>query len=196
MVEQQGQFSPTQLLKQLPEFKQKVDKLAMLIGVPISRLETDHIAVRINGVEAAKASHQQWLAYGEEISNNQINGRPIIVIKLNEPIVFGCRTIPCLELPYPGKKHYSEQGWEHVECVVKSSATTVEELIIAAKLQFPILSEKWPSLMSGENGLQIKMSSPKGDNERLANPTIAFKWQGVCIKLHNATLEAVIASEQ
>ncbi|UJF18637.1 VOC family protein [Vibrio sp. SS-MA-C1-2] len=196
MAEQQGQLSPTQLLKQLPEFKSKVDKLATLIGVPISQSEVDHIAVRINDLDVAKESHQQWLAYGEEISNNQINGRPIVVIKLNDAIPYGDQNISCVELPYPGKKSYPEQGWEHIECVVKCSATTVEELIVAAKLQFPILSEKWPSLMSGEFGLKVKMSSPKGENERLPNPTIAFKWQGVCIKLHTATLEDVIASEQ
>lgn len=40
------------------------------------------------------------------------------------------------------------------------------------------------------------MSSPKGDKERLANPTIAFKRDDVCIKVHPHGIKAVIASEQ
>ncbi|MGS0726836.1 VOC family protein, partial [Shewanella sp. 0m-11] len=43
--------------------------------------------------------------------------------------------------------------------------------------------------------IKVKMSSPKGDKERLANPTIAFKKDGICVKVHAHGIKAVIASE-
>ncbi|GAL14478.1 protein yecM [Vibrio astriarenae] len=46
-----------------------------------------------------------------------------------------------------------------------------------------------------ELDIKMKLSSPKGEGERLNNPTVAFKHQGVCIKLHPHTLKAIVASE-
>lgn len=45
-------------------------------------------------------------------------------------------------------------------------------------------------------GVKVKLSSPQGDRQRLANPTVAFKWQGVCLKLHPYSLRQVIESER
>ncbi|QSA19814.1 VOC family protein, partial [Vibrio furnissii] len=45
-------------------------------------------------------------------------------------------------------------------------------------------------------GVKTKLSSPKGEGDRLNNPTVAFKWQGVCIKLHPHTLKTIVASER
>jgi predicted metalloenzyme YecM len=42
----------------------------------------------------------------------------------------------------------------------------------------------------------MKLSSPKGEGERLANPTVAFKHDNICIKLHPHSLKNIVASEQ
>ncbi len=59
---------------------------------------------------------------------------------------------------------------------------------------FPSLKDKWDNLAS--MGVKVKQSCPSGDAERIANYTVAFKYQGVCIKLHPHSLKAVIESEQ
>jgi predicted metalloenzyme YecM len=47
-----------------------------------------------------------------------------------------------------------------------------------------------------EMGVKAKLSSPKGENERLANPTVALKWDGICIKFHPHSISDIIHSEQ
>ncbi len=78
----------------------------------------------------AQVAHQAWLAYGEEISCAQINGRPIIVIRFNQPLQVSHWQIECLELPYPAQgKTYLEQSWEHVEFVIPSQALSAEAFV-------------------------------------------------------------------
>ncbi|WP_350639928.1 VOC family protein [Psychrobacter sp. CAL606-MNA-CIBAN-0158] len=44
--------------------------------------------------------------------------------------------------------------------------------------------------------MKVKQSSPKGDKERLANPTIAFKANGICVKVHPHDIQKIVESEQ
>ncbi len=185
---------PQQLKQSLPNFIDKIQQLVDLLGLDMSQYQLDHIALRINELDLAKLAHEAWLLDGKEISNTQINGRPIIVIAFNELLEIGSWKVECLELPYPAEgKHYPEQSWEHVEFVVPSIAQTADEYLRDIKSTFPKLADKWDELEV--HGVKVKLSSPKGEGERLNNPTIAFKWQGVCIKLHPHTLKTIIESE-
>lgn len=189
------QLSPPQMLNSLTEFEIKIRALCDVIGINLTAYVADHIALRINEFELAEQAHQSWLAYGQEISNAVINGRPIIVLDFTTPVTFGAWSVECLELPYPAQgKIYPEQGWEHVEFVVPSSAQSAEAYLQDVLAQFPTLAQRWSQL--GELGVKVKLSSPKGEGERLANPTVAFKYQGVCIKLHPHSLKTIVASEQ
>jgi hypothetical protein len=155
----------------------------------------DHIALRINSRELASQAHHEWTKQGREISSAQINGRPIIVIKLMDSLNCAGWSVDCLELPYPAEgKRYPVEGWEHVEFVVPATAQTADEYLTELKERFPELGQKWASL--AQMGIKTKLSSPKGEGERLANPTVAFKWDNICIKLHPHSLEAVVASEK
>ncbi len=185
---------PDQMKQKLDSFLSKIQQLMDLLHIDLTNHALDHIALRINEFNLAKLAHQAWLNEGREISNTKINGRPIIVIAFNQPLMVKTWLIECLELPYPAQgKHYPEQSWEHVEFVVSSTAQTAEEYLRDVKIQFPELDNQWEELES--RGIKVKLSSPKGEGERLNNPTIAFKWQGVCIKLHPHTLKQVIESE-
>ncbi len=185
---------PQQLKQKLPKFIDKIQQLVDLLGLDMSQHQLDHIALRINELKLAKLAHEAWLLDGKEISNTQINGRPIIVIAFNELLEIGPWKVECLELPYPAEgKYYPEQSWEHVEFVVPSIAQTADEYLRDIKSTFPKLADKWDELEA--HGVKVKLSSPKGEGERLNNPTIAFKWQGVCIKLHPHTLKTIIESE-
>ncbi|WP_027253487.1 VOC family protein [Photobacterium halotolerans] len=188
---QQANLQPEQMLAQLPEFMGKIERLAEELGLDLSACQADHIALRVNSRALATALHQAWLAYGEEWSTNVINGRPIVVIGFHQPLQAGQWQIEALELPYPGDKIYPVQGWEHVEFVVPCQASTTAELQAALEARFPALN--WDK--ADKAGIAVKASSPAGEKERLANPTFAFKKDGVCIKLHPCSLKAVIESE-
>ncbi|WP_105902447.1 VOC family protein [Vibrio gangliei] len=187
-------LSPAQLRIQLPQFWQKIEQLSELLGLELDNLTADHIAMRINDWALTEQVHQAWLEQGTQLSNAMINGRPIIVLQLEQALQVAGQEIDCLELPYPSDNTYPQQGWEHVEFVVASPAQTVEDFTQDVRQAFPKLDSQWDQL--AELGVKVKLSSPKGEGERLANPTVAFKKEGVCIKLHPHTLKAVIASEQ
>lgn len=187
-------LSPQQLRLKLPAFIGKIQQLSELLHLDLAPFQADHIALRINQDDLALASHQAWLNEGLEISNAMINGRPIIVVLFEHPLEAGHWNIECLELPYPAPgKLYPEQTWEHVEFVIPSQAQTADEYLQDILRLFPRLAEHWDQLI--EQGIKVKLSSPKGEGERLNNPTVAFKHNGVCIKLHPHSLKAIVESE-
>ncbi|SEF77922.1 VOC family protein [Vibrio hangzhouensis] len=186
---------PSLMLNKIDDFLDNIQALCSKLSMDLSSYQADHIALRINDSEVAKAAHQAWLPYGQVISEAQINGRPIVVLAFNQPVKSHGWSIECLELPYPaiGKSHPVED-WEHVEFVVPSSATTAEAFLLHLVDIFPALAESLEQLDT--LNISMKLSSPKGEGERLANPTVAFKHDNICIKLHPHSLKRIVASEQ
>ncbi|WCE28763.1 VOC family protein [Vibrio sp. SCSIO 43137] len=188
-------LQPFEMIKNVQDFATKVQALATDIGVNIQPLQADHIALRINDQKVAEAAHTEWLSYGRVISQAVINGRPIIVLEFSQPLAVAGWKIECLELPYPAAgKRYPREGWEHIEFVVESDSLTAEEFLNDLKNYAPALDTEWDKL--ADKGIKTKLSSPKGEGERLANPTVAFKREGVCIKFHPHSLKKVVESEQ
>ncbi|WP_273876845.1 VOC family protein, partial [Serratia marcescens] len=56
---------------------------------------------------------------------SMINGRPICLFDLQQPLAVGPWRIDCVELPYPGEKRYPHEGWEHVELVLSGDPQTL-----------------------------------------------------------------------
>jgi hypothetical protein len=188
-------LTPEQMRRNLDAFGDKITGLVSRLGLDLSGCYMDHIALRINSRKLASLAHYEWKKQGREISSAQINGRPIIVIKLTESLNCAGWSVDCLELPYPAAgKRYPVEGWEHVEFVVPATAQSADEYLAELKARFPELGQKWAFL--AQMGIKTKLSSPKGEGERLANPTVAFKWDNICIKLHPHSLEGVVASEK
>ncbi|MEF1291646.1 VOC family protein [Vibrio sp. M260118] len=186
---------PVQMKSKLDDFMHKIQSLSELLHINLSRFQADHIALRINESELAKQAHYEWQKEAQVISQAEINGRPIIVLLFNLPLECMSWEIECLELPYPAPgKIYPQQSWEHVEFVVPSQAQTADEYLSDLKQQFPEMADNWDKLE--QLGIKTKLSSPKGEGERLNNPTVAFKWNGVCIKLHPHSLKHIVESEQ
>lgn len=179
-----------ELERQWPVFSAAINALADQLGLAEPGLECDHVSLRFNEFSDAQAQLAYWQGKGTVISDNIINGRPIYIIKLDEHIQLLDWHIRCVELPFPAKP-YPQSGWEHIELVLPGHAKTMEELQAALDNINPHLE----SVLAADPSIKVKMSSPKGDKERLANPTIAFKQGNVCIKVHSETIEAVIASE-
>ncbi|EJA3583045.1 VOC family protein [Vibrio vulnificus] len=188
-------LTPQQMLEDLPGFMQKIESLVDLLQLDLSFAQADHIAMRVNENQTALLSQQMWSEQGKVISQANINGRPIIVIAFDTPLASRGWKIECLELPYPAEgKAYPNEGWEHVEFVVPSHAQTVEDYLADLKHTYPAFGAQLSKLE--ELGVKVKLSSPKGEGERLNNPTVAFKYQGICIKLHPHSLKRIVESEQ
>lgn len=181
-----------QLRSQWHSFAKNMLEYTEMLGLNDSDLICDHVALRVNTVASAKSLLAEWQKLGQVISDNIINGRPIYIIELNEPLTLGDWKIDCVELPFPGEKQYPQEGWEHIELVLPSQATTTAQLQDELYLAYP----KLPSILAAHPEITVKSSSPKGERERLPNPTIAFKSANLCVKVHTAGIKAVIASEQ
>ncbi|MGI2138205.1 VOC family protein [Shewanella baltica] len=201
------------LTQSWPAFEAQILALLETLGLADKALVCDHVALRVNSIASADALRDAFACVGKIISDNIINGRTILIIELDTPLTLGQFSIACVELPYPSDKVYPQEGWEHIELVIDSKATECDTLSQDLLALCPKLSALLPSEQAAEPvqsrspdlssqglaslaGIKIKMSSPKGDKERLANPTIAFKRDDVCIKVHPHGIKAVIASEQ
>lgn len=210
---QNTSISYEQLTQSWPAFEAQILALLETLGLADKALVCDHVALRVNSIASADALRDAFSRVGKIISDNIINGRTILIIELDTPLTLGQFSIACVELPYPSDKVYPQEGWEHIELVIDSKATECDTLSQDLLALCPKLSALLPSELAAEPvlssslglnsqgiaslaGIKIKMSSPKGDKERLANPTIAFKRDDVCIKVHPHGIKAVIASEQ
>lgn len=210
---QSTNISYEQLTQSWPAFEAQILALLETLDLADKALVCDHVALRVNSIASADALRDAFSCVGKIISDNIINGRTILIIELDTPLTLGQFSIACVELPYPSDKVYPQEGWEHIELVIDSKATECDTLSqdllalcpkLSALLPSEQAAEPVPSSSLGLNsqgiaslaGIKIKMSSPKGDKERLANPTIAFKRDDVCIKVHPHGIKAVIASEQ
>ncbi|MGR5301935.1 VOC family protein [Vibrio alfacsensis] len=188
-------LTPELMIQDLDAFMAKIEAFALMLKLDLSFAQADHIALRINDCDTAKAAHEAWNQYGKVISQAKINGRPIIVIEFDKALESRGWKIECLELPYPAEgKIYPTESWEHVEFVIPSHAETADEFFADLKYTYPAFGEHFEQLE--EMGVKIKLSSPKGEGERLSNPTVAFKYQGICIKLHPHSLKRIVESEQ
>jgi predicted metalloenzyme YecM len=190
-----AELMPSQMKTKLDGFMHKIQSLSEILHINLQPFQADHIAMRINDAELAKQADLEWRKEAKVISNAQINGRPIMVLLFDQPLQCAEWQIECLELPYPAEgKVYPEQSWEHVEFVIPSAAETAEAYLQDLKQQFPAFADNWGGL--AQRGVKVKLSSPKGEGERLNNPTVAFKYEGVCIKLHPHSLKKIVESEQ
>ncbi|MCX8959995.1 VOC family protein [Erwinia psidii] len=173
------------LANDLPDFIRSVYSLADKLGLELLALYADHIAVRCFQKETAERWKKGFLRHGELLSEKLINGRPVALVELHQALSVGPWLIPVVELPWPGEKRYRHEGWEHVELVLRCA----DDQLVSKAL----------ALCSGEGlarpGISIKHSVPKGEGERLANPTVAFSDGRVTIKFHPWSLKEIVQSE-
>lgn len=180
-----GMF-PTALQQDLSRFEHSLLQLAQELALDLSQFAADHIALRCNQNTTAECWKKELLTVGSLLSENIINGRPICLFSLHEKITLGPWLIDCVELPWPGKKFYPHEGWEHVELVLGGDPQTLHQRALAC------LSDQ--ALASPH--IRLKFSQPGSDKERLPNPTLAVSKGETTIKFHPFDIRAVVASEQ
>ena len=147
----------------LPRFTHALDELSRRLGLNITPLTADHISLRCHQNVTAERWRRGFEQCGELLSENMINGRPICLFKLHEPVQVAHWQFSIVELPWPGEKRYPHEGWEHIEIVLPGDPETLNARALA------LLSDEGLSLP----GISVKTSSPKGEHERLPNPTLA-----------------------
>lgn len=170
----------------LPRFSEALHALAARLGLDIAPLDADHISLRCHQNATAERWRQGLELCGELLSENIINGRPICLFKLHQPVCVAHWQFSVVELPWPGEKRYPHEGWEHIEIVLPGEPETLNARALA------LLSDEGLS----QPGIVVKTSSPQGERERLPNPTLAVTDGNVTLKFHPWSIEAIVASER
>ncbi|HDX8809383.1 TPA: VOC family protein [Klebsiella oxytoca] len=170
----------------LPRFTEALNALAHRLGLDITPLDADHISLRCHQNATAERWRRGFEQCGTLLSENVINGRLICLFRLDEPVVVAHWRFSIVELPWPGEKRYPHEGWEHIEIVLPGEPETLNTRALA------LLSDDGLS----QPGIFVKTSAPKGEHERLPNPTLAVTDGKVTIKFHPWSIEQIVASEQ
>jgi len=166
-------------------FTARLNDLATRLGLDLAAHHADHIAVRCHQESTAERWKKGFLQHGVLFSEKLIAGRPVALFELYEPLTVGPWQISMVELPWPGKKIYRHEGWEHVEIVLPGDEAQLGARALA------LLSDESLS----RPGIAIKNSAPKGEGERLPNPTLAVSDGQVTIKFHPWSLKEIVESE-
>ncbi|MDU4095548.1 MAG: VOC family protein [Pantoea sp.] len=174
------------LANDLPRFEKSLANLAEKLDLSLENLEADHISVRCHQIATAERWKQGLLQVGVLFSEKMINGRPICLFQLHEPLRVGPWQIAVVELPWPGNKRYRHEGWEHVEIVLRGDPATLGARAMALLSDSGLL----------QPGISFKTSAPQGEGERLPNPTLAVTDGEITIKFHPWSLREIVDSEQ
>ncbi|OSN01532.1 MULTISPECIES: VOC family protein [Lonsdalea] len=187
MAANTSQPLPASLIADLSRFESEMDKLAEQLSLDIAQFEADHISLRCHQNATAERWREALLAQGATLmSENMINGRPICLFTLPQPITVGPWQIACIELPWPGNKRYPHEGWEHVEVVLPGDPATLHQRALACLPDEALLTQ----------GICLKFSQPQGEQERLPNPTLAVTNGAVTLKFHPFSLQDIVESER
>lgn len=83
----------------LPRFSDALQALAERLGLELAPLDADHISLRCHQNTTAERWRQGLERCGTLLSENIINGRPICLFKLAEPICVAHWRFTVVELP-------------------------------------------------------------------------------------------------
>lgn len=152
-------------------FLDKVFQRVEEIGIDVHSFYIDHLCYRVETIEKYEELKNSLLGLGSQISENIINGRPISIFKLNQPIIYKNLVIPCVELPAPKPTIHYKEGLEHVEFVVDQSI------------------DNFMKLYSGVEFILRDLNLPN-------NSTIVLEFEDCAIKFHEKGIEEVVEQEK
>lgn len=177
----------------LSQFEQNIQQIAHLAQLDLAQFTIDHLAVRMNSIEKAMQWQTMLSANATLLKKSDVNGRPISLFHLTQPLTFCGQALSIIELPFPKRKTYPVEGWEHCEIVMPFLPDeSVEQWVARLDKQFGFRQN---------TQLNVKISQPIVAGERLANPTIALSLKNAtnqnycCLKVHPYDINAIICSE-
>jgi len=93
----------------LPRFIEDLTHLVTRLGLDIRDLNADHISLRCHQNATAERWRRGFEQCGELLSENLINGRPICLFTLSQPVQVAHWAFTVVELPWPGEKRYPHE---------------------------------------------------------------------------------------
>ncbi|STT10612.1 protein yecM [Klebsiella pneumoniae] len=115
----------------LSRFSDALERFTARLGLEIAGLDADHISLRCHQNTTAERWRRGLEQCGTLLSENMINGRPICLFKLAEPVCVAHWRFHIVELPWPGEKRYPHEGWEHIEIVLPGDPATLNARALA-----------------------------------------------------------------
>ena len=173
-------------LASAPAFLERVHARLVALGLdaelaaPAARV--DHVCWRVPTRAAYARAVSAALAEGHELAvESEIGGRPIAVLKLREPIVWGGLSVPALELPAPKPGRPKPEGWEHIEVALGVGALSGAAGVRALE-----------EMVARHPGLEWDTKSLS----KAINPEVSVALgNGACVKFHCVPLLEVAAHE-
>jgi predicted metalloenzyme YecM len=86
--------------------------------------QLDHLCYRTISTENYEAKKQQMIEFGTLLTETIVNGRPIAVFRLKQPLYSGPWRVDVLELPAPKAGAAKPEGLEHIELVLFDDIAT------------------------------------------------------------------------
>lgn len=134
-------------------------------------VQMDHMCYRVPSLERYELKKRELTKVGKLLGEAQINGRPIAVFRLNEPIYSEGWRIDSIELPAPKDGVEIKEGLEHVEMVL------FDDMEAFLKKY----SDKSFGMQAADRGI---------------NPDIVFRLPTYTVKFHLLNLPTVVYLEK
>lgn len=131
----------------------------------------DHLGYRTETLEEYRRVLGEFRSLGKDMGEMIIQGRPISIIALNEPLVAGGWTIPFLEVIAPKDSSPYPSGLEHAEFVTVRLLSDFEKA--------------HPDL----NFIRDAM-------DRRINPELKYRENGISVKFHRLSIGSVVEIEE
>jgi len=181
------------LQSQVEAFSGNLDSALRELGIQekCRNLNIDHICVRLKDSSDVDSLKKELEEAGQIISAVNVNGREIMIIQLNQPLILGSWQTSGIELPYPKPNHSYEDGWEHVEFVLNGAENTMDGVRQAFMDTFSELDRD-----QLESNYAYSEDEPYADGDQIPNPTVGLKVNGVGLKFHANPIQVVVGFEQ
>ena len=156
------------------ELDEKIDTINRVfaeVGIERSELaQLDHIAIRTETLEEYVRVLENGRELGKDLGETEVEGRPITIIELREPLESGGWIINFLEIVAPKASSPYPSGLEHAEFVTNGQLSSFEA--------------KHTDLNFIRNAMHRKL-----------NPELKFREHGISVKFHQLNIGAVVAIE-
>jgi predicted metalloenzyme YecM len=127
-------------------------------GIDISNLKLDHIAYQASTSQDYDQLKPNFIALGEEASEEMIGNRRVSVFQLHNPIKYKNHDIEAIELIEPREGQICESMWQHAEFVLTDSFESYMEKY--PRIEWDTTSLSRPDFahlkLNFENGLTLK----------------------------------------
>lgn len=133
-------------------------------GIDVADYEMTHLCYRVATEEEFLLKKEALSKIGNLISNVMADGRPYLVFKLHEPIVYHEHTVDLIALPFPKPNNSYSTGLQHVAFLMEDDIAT--------------LIDKYPHIEF--DTLEL---------ERASHPELKLRFPDLVVKFHNLSLE-------